>query len=92
MLRFGAWYEHRWIDVDVEAPEFLVSRDVLRGRSCEALVEIAAEVDSLNISQKPLGVRSQEGTVGVGCVKEKYFGGKTGLWKARLIEELNPLP
>ena len=56
LLSLGARDQDGRIDEKVEAPKFLMARDVLRGLAVEALAQVAAVVNPFDLSQFALAV------------------------------------
>jgi hypothetical protein len=80
VLRLWAWNEHCWGDNKVQAPEFLVSGDVLRWHSPPSIGERGIVARLFLGCKFALGMREEVGAITIQREHEEQFGVQTWGW------------
>src|SRR5215469_161274 len=76
MLGFGTRNQNFGRDAELAAVEFLAFRDVLRGLSLRALVQVAAVMDPFHLAQFLLWMREEIDAFAANGMGKQDFGGE----------------
>ena len=91
MLRFRPRNQHILRHAELAAKELLLSGDELRGLSVQALVQIAAIVQPLDLMQLLLGMRVQINALAVKRMREQQFGREPRNGNGAILQDFHPL-